>query len=227
MTEKKRISADNPGNVGSSKRQYRGETASKRARARRLVLKSLATGGAVTTARALPDTWTRPITESVMLPVHAQVSAGALSCRVQSLSLNYDFGDDATAGSPVYSPSGPPFSGGSPAVTVDSFFNNTADAGPLNIALDNVRVTLDPAAPGQVTLHLNGGGDYSINGSNMRSSTINANGVAKFNGINGDLVPNPSDGQSSGNLELRFSIPGASDCVINFSFVESSFYGPT
>ena len=45
---------------------------------RRKLLKSIALGsGAIALGKTLPDSWTKPVIESVVLPVHAQASAGA------------------------------------------------------------------------------------------------------------------------------------------------------
>ena len=46
-------------------------------KARRKLLKSIAAGGGVIVAgKSLPDGWTRPVVDSVMLPAHAQTSPG-------------------------------------------------------------------------------------------------------------------------------------------------------
>jgi hypothetical protein len=43
--------------------------------ARRKVLKNMmAAGGVVTAGKALPERWTKPVLDSVMLPAHAQTS---------------------------------------------------------------------------------------------------------------------------------------------------------
>lgn len=82
MTDKKHGGGNN---VDAQQGKHSGDaSAPKRARSRRLVLKSLVTGGAATTIKTLPDKWTHPVAESVLLPAHAQVSQGVLSCRVQS-----------------------------------------------------------------------------------------------------------------------------------------------
>ncbi|HSH41550.1 MAG TPA: hypothetical protein VK973_05420 [Arenicellales bacterium] len=47
---------------------------------RRRVLRSLAAGGGIlTSAHVLPETWVAPIVDSVVLPIHAQMSVGT-SC---------------------------------------------------------------------------------------------------------------------------------------------------
>ncbi|NOY16672.1 MAG: hypothetical protein GXP23_07075 [Gammaproteobacteria bacterium] len=44
---------------------------------RRNLLKTIAAGsGAIITGKALPDSWARPVIDSVLLPVHAQTSGG-------------------------------------------------------------------------------------------------------------------------------------------------------
>ena len=44
---------------------------------RRKLLKSIAAGGgAIVAGKSLPETWTRPVVDSVMLPAHAQTSGG-------------------------------------------------------------------------------------------------------------------------------------------------------
>ena len=46
---------------------------------RRKLLKSIAAGsGAVIAGKSLPDSWSRPVVDSVMLPAHAQTSAPAI-----------------------------------------------------------------------------------------------------------------------------------------------------
>jgi len=44
---------------------------------RRSLIKALASGGAVVAAGSLPRQWSKPVVDSVMLPAHAQTSAGA------------------------------------------------------------------------------------------------------------------------------------------------------
>jgi hypothetical protein len=47
-------------------------------KARRKLLKTIAAGGGVVVAgKSLPDSWTRPVVDSVMLPAHAQTSPGS------------------------------------------------------------------------------------------------------------------------------------------------------
>jgi hypothetical protein len=233
MSDKKHGSGsgDNPSGQPSS----RDTTTPKRARARRLVLKSIVTGGAATTIKTLPDKWTQPVTESVLLPAHAQVSGAALACRLESLLLDYTLEDDGMdtnydSGSDLNYSSGPPFSGGAPTVTIDRFFDGfPGDALSVNIALNNVSAALDPASAGNVTLTLTPGGDFDLSTPGPFVVPPNGSGVANFSGINGNLGPantddaDSADHTSQGNLELTFSAPGANDCTISFSFVENSF----
>ncbi|MGA8262579.1 MAG: hypothetical protein WB783_20395 [Arenicellales bacterium] len=48
---------------------------------RRRLLKSLAAGSVLSTAKGVPGSWTRPVIESVVLPAHAQTSGCAITAR--------------------------------------------------------------------------------------------------------------------------------------------------
>ena len=50
---------------------------------RRKLLKSIATGsGAIVAGKSLPESWSRPVVDSVILPTHAQTSGGASSSSI-------------------------------------------------------------------------------------------------------------------------------------------------
>ncbi len=52
-------------------------------KSRRKVLKSIAAGsGVVLAAKSLPEKWTKPVVNSVMLPAHAQTSQLTYSCAI-------------------------------------------------------------------------------------------------------------------------------------------------
>lgn len=55
---------------------------------RRKLLKSVAAGsGAIVAGKSLPESWSRPVVDSVMLPAHAQTSPpSSLSCSPSSVS---------------------------------------------------------------------------------------------------------------------------------------------
>ena len=55
---------------------------------RRKLLKSIAAGsGAIVAGKSLPESWSRPVVDSVMLPAHAQTSPpSSLSCSPSSVS---------------------------------------------------------------------------------------------------------------------------------------------
>jgi len=49
---------------------------------RRKLLKSIAAGsGVIVAGKSLPENWTKPVVDSVLLPVHAQTSQQSLSCK--------------------------------------------------------------------------------------------------------------------------------------------------
>ena len=55
---------------------------------RRKLLKSIAAGtGAVVAGKNLPESWSRPVVDSVMLPAHAQTSPGATSTYSGSIDI--------------------------------------------------------------------------------------------------------------------------------------------
>jgi hypothetical protein len=63
---------------------------------RRKLLKSIAAGsGAVITGKTLPESWTRPMVDSVALPAHAETS---LVC-CEGVFCNLDFGQNEINGS--------------------------------------------------------------------------------------------------------------------------------
>lgn len=65
-----------------------GNDIARRSRERRRLLKGLAVGGGlVGGSLPVPERWTRPILESVVLPAHAQVT-GRLSCSAGSLTVD-------------------------------------------------------------------------------------------------------------------------------------------
>lgn len=61
----------------NDRRDHSGAGQDASGHARRRLMKSLAaTGGIFATAKLLPDSWTRPVVDSVTLPAHAQSSPG-------------------------------------------------------------------------------------------------------------------------------------------------------
>ena len=59
---------------------------------RRKIIKSTAVGGGVFgTIKNVPETWTKPVIESVMLPAHAQTTPKQLSEKdINRKNLDYD-----------------------------------------------------------------------------------------------------------------------------------------
>lgn len=59
---------------------------------RRKLLKSIAAGsGAIISGKSLPDSWSRPVVDSILLPAHAQTSACADTIIASSLDSNNAF----------------------------------------------------------------------------------------------------------------------------------------
>lgn len=59
---------------------------------RRKLLKSIAAGsGAVVAGKSLPESWSRPLVDSVMLPAHAQTSCTTDTITATSLDSDNDF----------------------------------------------------------------------------------------------------------------------------------------
>lgn len=223
MTKKKQERGnENPDVSGTQPDNHHtgGETPRKRARARRLVLKSIVAGGTVTTAaRTLPEQWTRPVTDSVVMPAHAQTSPGLadLTCRVENYAS-----DPEPSASIDFDPSGLPVTGGS-VTTVSNLVAGPVAVDQINIDLSGISATLNPADAGDVTLSLTAGGDFSLNDVGLQDETPGGGGVADFSNVDGDLNSPSGDAatdQSTGNLELRFSAPDVEDCVIQFTFTE-------
>jgi len=61
--------------------------------ARRKLLKSLATGGGIA---MLPTHWSRPAVQSVVLPVHAQTTCGAVYAITNFVTFGFDNDESAT-----------------------------------------------------------------------------------------------------------------------------------
>ena len=78
---------------------------------RRKLLKSIAAGsGAIVAGKNLPESWSRPVVDSVMLPAHAQTSP---QCEQNPLSFTAEFGWDDYSGDDVLFSVNPGFDGAS------------------------------------------------------------------------------------------------------------------
>lgn len=219
---KGRSSEHRPTSDAKPESHYPGNKQEKRGKSRRLVLKSIVTGSAVTTAaRSLPEAWTRPVTESVVLPAHAQASPplSALSCRVEDLAT----GSDIPLGSNVqYDPSELPVTGGS-STTISQLVDVSSTRDSVPLELGGISTSLDPAGAGDVTLSLTTGGDFTLSSPSSEDVTPGGGGSASFSAVSGALVRSAESGTSTGNLEMRFSAPDTDDCVIQFTFTEQFF----
>jgi hypothetical protein len=116
-------------------------------KSRRKLLKSIAAGsGAIVAGKSLPETWSRPVVDSVMLPAHAQTSACTITLEVRD-------GRDTLVPS------------GTNIVITDSQYTFSGTALPTELSAGG-QVQLSWSAPdgssGQASGTINGDGTWSI-----------------------------------------------------------------
>ena len=74
-------------------------TDKKSSESRRKLLKSIAAGsGAIVAGKNLPESWSRPVVDSVMLPAHAQTSLAPLYSTIATRTENQSDGNTMIAG---------------------------------------------------------------------------------------------------------------------------------
>lgn len=192
-------------------------------RERRRLLKTLVAGGGVLAAgKSLPETWTKPMVEAIVLPSHAQTSPQFLSCRVATVS---SLNTEEVANPLIDEPLGP-FTGGSTGNLRWSDDNND----PYTARLSGISAEIDTSTAGvPITLNLITQPQLSVDAGGGDTVNTNGSGQAFFNDIDvsipgndlgGDNCTNP--GGDFGGLTLTFSAPDFEDCVIGFTFSEFS-----
>lgn len=188
----------------------RSQSPQRYAQRRRRLLQSLAISGAAVSTRAIPEKWSRPILDTTLLPAHAQ----ATTCIVESLDC--ELGSIGGLAADVdFSPGPPPYNGGT--ATVTEIYDGEGGA---DVTLAALSATVAaPECAGPVTLLVTSDydpPDFDL-GSGTSQTVMPVNGVATFGNVS-VLVDNLFVGTA--NVDLNFSTDGASDCVIDISFVE-------
>lgn len=159
--------------------------------------KLLASGAVVATSQTVPDKWSKPVVDSVMLPAHAQTSGGAIIA-------NWVLGDDAPGGTSGMGP-------GTSTATDFLYDDGTSST---------ITAAVSPASAG-VPIHL----DISVAGTTFSgfdtapadSASTDGAGVASFldstSVVNDDFGDTPGDG----SVTMTFSSPGYASSVIILS----------
>ena len=166
---------------------------------RRKLLKSIAAGGgAVVAGKSLPESWTKPVVDSVLLPVHAattddtQAASGtntcvsisipgaALTCAQKEANFSEIYWVDDTGECPVLKTGKPQ----SPAEGIAASYATVGEGGmSLGVAklgtnaydVDVLQLCIDPApnstTPFQIPFKTLSGADWGASGSVSRTAT--------------------------------------------------------
>jgi hypothetical protein len=144
---------------------------------RRRLLKTLLAGGAAVTATTvLPDTWKKPIIDSVIVPVHAQGSVPSFIDTIEfAIAVGGPEGFNSTL-TPSNSPE------------TRAFDSNELSEHDYTIT---PTIIVDPSITDTFTLEVNevffGGNSTDFSPSNQLLAPNNTNGVIPFVAINGDV----------------------------------------
>ncbi len=179
--------------------------------ARRRLLQSIAAGSAAISVKHLPERWSKPVLDASILPVHAQTTNCALSCRISTVSPNQSDEGGATI-------SGFPLAGGQTGSVrrFDADHPSTFTVTGISAVADaSCTVGLD------VDLETNTRAFFDISGGDLQSVS---NGTASFNPVEvvfDAIIDGGAGNGVTAQLEFAFaSSPGT--CVINIAFAESS-----
>jgi hypothetical protein len=159
-------------------------------KSRRKLLKSIAAGsGAIVAGKSLPESWTKPVVDSVILPVHAETSppVGEATTYSESLTQNTTFN---AAGGPLtfnfdvtgFTPTGP----GTISVEVFGDFGN--------YAAENVTVQVDGTDIIVLFDVLISGPDCIIQTDSLTIDFISLQAAAADNNVAITLVPSSDVG---------------------------------
>jgi len=200
-----------PNQIGPKKHNRTSPVSStkeRHARARRRLLQSIAAGSAAISVKNVPERWSRPMLDTSILPVHAQTTNCALSCRIATLSPNSFDGDVAVTGFAL--------SGGQTG-TVGNF----DEADPSTFTITGINATVDPSCTValDVDLDQNSSGLFAVSGGALQSIS---NGTATFGSVIVTFNASPDSAAPNATAEVDFTFasnPG--NCVINITFAEN------
>ena len=181
-----------------SSKSGQGTTTEKYTIARRKLVKTVALGGAATAiTKMVPDQWTRPVIESVLLPAHAQTTG----CVIQSFSVTVDETGDSGAGSlGTFNSSG----------TVSGSGASDGSGTTLNFS---IAAQVDPSVA-SMTLGMNFQSDtdpFGRDGANVPPPQTNApdpTGILSFSQTASSFNNNLSDGPTVPSV-FSFTLDGA------------------
>ena len=139
--------------------------------ARRTVVKTMLAGGVLaSSAKILPESWVRPVSESVMLPAHAQTSAATFMVTVQNMTAGQPFSPPAIiAHGPGYTrPSG----GDSTSGGLEVLAEGGNPSGFLSEVAGNSDVSVATSLGGPVGPGGSGSTIVSFGGTDMRITVV-------------------------------------------------------
>ena len=180
---------------------------------RRKLLKSFAAGsGAVVAGKSLPESWSKPVIDAVVLPSHASTT------------------DDTGSGGPEATttcPDGALKCAADPIQFV-RFYNNRS--GVVSSSYDVTATVCPPVAGVSVTLALNGvavdnakDASGQAYGPKLSPQLTDTSGVATFSEVSLQFKAIES-GTASARLDLVFSA-GTDECMLSLPFTETNMNG--
>jgi hypothetical protein len=194
--------------------ETRDERLQRRHRTRRDLLKTLVAGtGAAGALATLPESWTKPVIDSVLVPLHAQASP------LFTVTGNVVLGDDAIGG----------LTGLAPGSYTTAREDGVDDA-PVDEAGDDstsvvLIATVTPPQAVEVFVDFSATGGAIDEQALIPASVMSdpVTGIASFGSFTAnDLLDGDTDGDADGatitNITVTFSAAGAADSVISIDF---------
>jgi len=178
-----------------------GSSEGKPVEGRRKLVKKLVTGGAIAAAvPVIPKQWAKPVTDSVLLPAHAQTSTTALSLSAEIELDNVDGAGNVITDNPGVFIS---------TTGVTNFPNENIDT----IELDAV-ATISPPQAANITMNVTSTFDFTGGGTNQIVATNPATGIATFANITNAV---DDDFSTPETISVTFDAPGLTQQSFTFN----------